>query len=128
MKIESKICTSCGQAYPATTMYWHKNKSKKDGFANRCKKCISSGNVISHKATKEKELTFQRYPDLELGIGKTYKLTIDTSVQGNGKKMAHFIGTVIQVCDRHITFREKKYGYTESFLIWDLAKHNPVEI
>ncbi|HEX3640646.1 MAG TPA: HNH endonuclease [Ktedonobacteraceae bacterium] len=39
--IPYKQCTGpCRQEYPATTEYWYSEKRSKDGFRNRCRKCI----------------------------------------------------------------------------------------
>lgn len=37
--IDTKTCTKCGNTYPATTEYFHVDKSKKDGLVTRCKTC-----------------------------------------------------------------------------------------
>ena len=34
-----KTCTKCGETLPATTEYFHKNKTGKYGLRSRCKKC-----------------------------------------------------------------------------------------
>lgn len=36
-----KRCSCCHKIYPATAEYFHRNKNKKDGFQNQCKKCKS---------------------------------------------------------------------------------------
>ncbi|MHA1409237.1 MAG: hypothetical protein ACTSQY_02755 [Candidatus Odinarchaeia archaeon] len=38
-KVKTKRCPSCENIYPLTSQYWHKNKSRGDGFASECKKC-----------------------------------------------------------------------------------------
>lgn len=34
-----KTCSKCGNEYPATTEFWHRNKARSDGFAAYCKTC-----------------------------------------------------------------------------------------
>lgn len=37
--VKVKKCGKCGNTYPLTLDYFHKNKSKKDGFQSYCKTC-----------------------------------------------------------------------------------------
>lgn len=37
--VKVKKCHRCGNTYPLTLDYFHKNKSKKDGFQSYCKTC-----------------------------------------------------------------------------------------
>lgn len=37
--IATKVCTACGKEYPATTEYFHKQKSGKYGLNAKCKEC-----------------------------------------------------------------------------------------
>jgi len=45
----NKICSKCKGEFPATTEYWHRNKSAKDGLNSWCKTC--------HRATAQKLVT-----------------------------------------------------------------------
>lgn len=42
----TKTCKKCGQAFPATFEYFHKDKSRRDGLCSNCKEC-------NQKKTKE---------------------------------------------------------------------------
>ncbi len=37
-----KYCPRCKQTYPATTEYWHRSKSRKDGLHGHCKTCSNA--------------------------------------------------------------------------------------
>lgn len=37
--IPEKRCTQCGEKYPATAEYFHRDKSRRDGLCTRCKAC-----------------------------------------------------------------------------------------
>ncbi len=40
--MRTKICTKCGQVFPATTEFFYKREtSTADGYRNPCKKCHS---------------------------------------------------------------------------------------
>lgn len=39
--MESKVCSKCGESFPLTPEYWHRNKNQKDGFNLHCKKCVA---------------------------------------------------------------------------------------
>lgn len=39
-----RICTSCGQAYPPTTEYFHRSKSHTSGLNPECKACANERN------------------------------------------------------------------------------------
>lgn len=38
-EIKTRICSICGNEYPLTTEYWHRNRSCKEGFNHDCKFC-----------------------------------------------------------------------------------------
>lgn len=59
-------------------------------------------------------------------VGGKYKFTIPREGKGSIERI--FIGQVIQICDRHITFRHKKHGFCESFLKVDLAQFEIKEV
>lgn len=35
----SKRCNDCGETFPLTTEFWHRNRANKDGFNSCCKPC-----------------------------------------------------------------------------------------
>ena len=50
--MKTKQCTCCGETFPATTEFWHKNSASKDGFLTRCKVC-QNAKVAKHSAKPE---------------------------------------------------------------------------
>ena len=42
--MELKTCSKCKEELPATNEFFHKDKSRKDNLASRCRKCISKYN------------------------------------------------------------------------------------
>lgn len=54
--IPMKKCTGlCGQEYPATTEYWHRDKYRKDGLTSKCRKCrTNEANSDKSKAYRKK--------------------------------------------------------------------------
>ncbi len=55
--MEEKKCSKCGEVKPLTSEYFHKDKSKKDGFVYHCKECAKQQNKENaHKRA-------QRYQD-----------------------------------------------------------------
>ncbi len=39
MEVESQICHGCQKPKPLTKEFWYQNKSRKTGFATKCKIC-----------------------------------------------------------------------------------------
>lgn len=124
-----RICPKCEKSLKLTTEFWHRNKSSKTGYAALCKVCINEGNqgkrVPVGLIIPEKDLSFQGIPQLELELGHKYKFT--TIAHGNDKKTHKFEGQIIQISDRHITFRHR-LGFAETFLKWDLAQYKVLEV
>lgn len=50
----TKICYKCGQEYPATTEFFHANKTKTDGLTGRCKPCARAYQHEHYQANREK--------------------------------------------------------------------------
>ncbi|OZV10763.1 hypothetical protein CIW83_18250 [Tissierella sp. P1] len=134
-----KTCTKCGEEYPATTMYFHKAKTCKDGLNSKCKYCINenykkkykTGKYKSNKNYKSKmeekmkreQEAFERVMNekvegldiskVKLVKDKQYKIYL----RRNYKKVYDlcFEGTMIRDYKTHILFKHK-LGYSESFL------------
>lgn len=49
-----KICNKCNQSNPATTEFFYKKKSSRDGLQKACKKCISAQMLVFYKENNEK--------------------------------------------------------------------------
>ena len=120
--MKERYCPKCEKVYPLTAEYWHRNKNMKDGFAGHCKKCSNKSSRtkdISYNTKTEKELTFQGMPKVDMVLGHKYKFIIPAN--GNAKQTNQFEGQVIQINDRHITFKHT-LGFAETFLKWDLSQ------
>lgn len=50
-----KRCYACTKSFPATLVFFSRNKSKKDGFADACKICDSARRKAYHDAHEEQE-------------------------------------------------------------------------
>ena len=55
-----KRCTSCNQEFPATSDYFHRHKSRKDGLASICKTCANQARQQTYVAQREKILERQK--------------------------------------------------------------------
>lgn len=51
---ETKVCSKCGNKYPATTEFFYSRKEGKDGLRNDCKNvCLNTvGNTLKIIGTK----------------------------------------------------------------------------
>lgn len=78
--IKYKVCNTCETKKELTAEYWHRNKSKKDGYRSTCKVCrgckpkrkIKEGYKYCNKCEEEKELTaeyWHRNKDSKDGYG-----------------------------------------------------------
>lgn len=65
MKILHKICTKCGNNYPATYEYFSKNKNYKDGLWCYCKQCTTKMAKEFRDLNKEKLAKYKRDKRLE---------------------------------------------------------------
>lgn len=72
-----KRCTKCDQEFPATTEYFHKDKSKPDGLVLRCKSCVSSrGKHL--RDTREERMAQRNAPVKTCTIcGKEFPATLE---------------------------------------------------
>ena len=128
IEVKERYCPKCEKIYPLTAEHWHRNKNMKDGFAGHCKKCVNKSSRtedISYDIKTEKELTFQGIPKVSMQLGHKYKFIIPA--HGNDKKVEKIEGQVIQIENRHITFKHT-LGFAETFLKWDLAQYKIKEV
>ena len=56
----AKKCTSCGKWKVASTVNFHRSKSKKYGLEARCKECRSKDSKQYRKSNRDKILEYQR--------------------------------------------------------------------
>ena len=49
-----RYCKKCDSHKPQTTEYWHKRKSRKDGWEFYCKECIKKTTLANYNKNKEK--------------------------------------------------------------------------
>ena len=75
-----KKCTKCGQEYPATLFYFHRNQYLKDGFTNRCINCLdnrfkgfsdetpirfgSAANITNEESARIEQIAAKMHKDL----------------------------------------------------------------
>lgn len=60
-----KRCPQCGQEFPATTEFFHRNRCQPDGFVCQCKSCSNAKNREWKRANREKVRDYQRRYRLE---------------------------------------------------------------
>jgi hypothetical protein len=53
MKEILKTCTKCLQEYPATTEFFHKQSSTKDGLTTSCKACRKISDSVVYLKNKD---------------------------------------------------------------------------
>lgn len=51
---QSQKCTKCGEEYPATLEYWHRDNARKDGLRCYCKFCVREAHQHWYKTNFEK--------------------------------------------------------------------------
>lgn len=49
----TKVCTKCGETKPATTEYFHRNRSRRDGLESRCKTCCIEKSAAYRETNQE---------------------------------------------------------------------------
>lgn len=49
-----KVCTKCGNEYPATVEYFYGHKRGKDGLRERCKRCYVAGNAERNRVWRDR--------------------------------------------------------------------------
>lgn len=54
-------CTSCKEIYPLTKEYFQTDKSKSNGFSNRCRKCTTKRELIKRKLPENRSKNIIRY-------------------------------------------------------------------
>lgn len=55
-KVRTKRCCGCKQKLPATSEYFHKDKSKPDGLNGKCKQCMKAQNRKYYEQNKNELL------------------------------------------------------------------------
>lgn len=52
--MENRYCKKCDSFKPQTSDFWHKRKSRKDGWEFYCKECIKKITLLNYNKNKEK--------------------------------------------------------------------------
>ena len=58
--MQTKICTKCGQELPATSEYFYKDKTHKDGLVSFCKNCKEQYHKQYRQENKEKKSEYDK--------------------------------------------------------------------
>lgn len=109
-----KICTNleCKKEYPATTEYFYKDKTHKDGLSSSCKKCCyktvnkyqqSKRGKIAHKQTVKK---YQQTDKGKIALSQAAKKYCST-IRGCLTRVYH---NIKQRCDNPKCKAYKNYG------------------
>lgn len=56
----SKTCSKCGKKFPVTSEYFKPSKTCRDGFGNKCRKCINQKNKQYREANKSALSEYQK--------------------------------------------------------------------
>lgn len=137
-----KVCPSCKTRYLLNSLNWYRNKSNANGYDSYCKIC---SNKIKREKTRERAKLAEKkqlddiakrmlleereriknlgldLENLKLNIGQAYKIK-----QTERNRTTTFEGKLIQICDRHLVFKNKN-GRCESFLKADLLLEHKYE-
>ena len=57
--MKAKICTKCNKRYSSTAEFFRRNRTKKDGLDNWCKKCHNQYQIVYRQENKEKRRQYQ---------------------------------------------------------------------
>ena len=124
--MKTKVCPGCLRELPLTNEYYNKKSRNPIGFQSRCKQCQS----IANKKLNDKKKMIPVEKIKSKGITKTFiegkNYQIDIPL--NSKSVRVFLGQVVQVTSKFVTFRHLKYGFCESFLRWDLENYKTKEL
>ncbi len=70
----TKKCTKCKQEFPATTEFFHRDKSLKDGFVSSCKACRRTYREQNkEKILKQKKTYYEQNKEKEAKRQKIYR-------------------------------------------------------
>ena len=56
--MEMKKCSKCGEEKELTAEYWHKDKSKKDGYRGQCKECMKEYYYKNQEEKRKKAVEY----------------------------------------------------------------------
>lgn len=56
----TKRCNDCGNEFPATTEFWHRNRASRDGLCNACKACYTARSRRSYASHLERRRAINR--------------------------------------------------------------------
>jgi hypothetical protein len=119
-KMETKICTKCGEEFPATPEYFSRHPNCAEGLYPRCKVCKyeekkewEKNNPEKYKASKKryKERYKERYPEKHKAASKRKKKNYFTN-NPDAKKLTHIRKSAKK---RNIDFKLTLTEYREIF-------------
>lgn len=91
---KTKTCTQCGEAYPATTLFFSRRPNVGDGFVPHCKVCRSNAqkNRVSRKVL-ESNLTGKDYKVKAKTKRYVYHDPVETSLRENPERSNRWIAS-----------------------------------
>ena len=110
----NQICVDCKCEYPLNGDYFHKNRSKKTGYSNRCKKCANINSLKWVANNKDKFRINQKR-------GIDNRLEKGCCKYCNSKRMY----THNRLCEKHYLM-EKSNNYFGTTKKWGLLKEKLV--
>lgn len=72
-KIEYKTCIKCGKTFPATTEYYYKHKTAKDGLMGVCKTCKNEYNKNNPNNKEHRKKYYEKNKEKTLDRCKEYR-------------------------------------------------------
>lgn len=87
----TRLCKTCGNEYPATLEYFHKNKDRKDGLCTACKRCACEASRIWHKEHPEQSRARSRryaqaYPEKKREASRRWREEHPEQVRVNNQR------------------------------------------
>lgn len=111
-KLEYKECTKCGGRFPATTEYFHGEKTRKDGLYPQCKHCKNQSNKLSKQRGKEKKKKKLK------PVPETPKKSIEKDIRGFLKSLKEKYpeGKGVEISSKNEKLYGRVTGHYEHFM------------
>ena len=109
-----KICSNCNVLKNLED--YHKDKSKKDGFRNQCKKCELEKKVIYYQENKDKRHEYEKnkyHSNEEVRIKKLLRTRF---LLGLKNKSSEKCGSILDICSCDLDFFKKWIEYQYKLL------------